>query len=126
MLVELDFSRHEFRARKVHQLNCYLPPDFHQVHDGAPAGYQGWAEADVHEHLAGLPRHLQHAAVEADAVRGVVPAHHGAGEAQVRTSGLEHPVRVQHLRLQRQRAVRPEPPGRHGHQEGQAENDGKE
>jgi hypothetical protein len=68
-----------------------------------------------HTGLAGL---LGAASVAAAAVRGGVPAHGGAGTSQVRPSGLEHSVRVQSSRLRGERAVRAEPPRRHGPQEG--------
>ncbi len=193
--------------------------DVDQVHERASAGHQGGAEAHVRQHHAGLPRHLQHAPVEAHAVRRRLPPHLCAGEkchrnessilrqqqgivvlcafrqvfaaqltslnttlvpwcfvvaahtlfhnngkkrhnfffqwnkswqtcynsnqqhkhhpnfsqgndnlqlhirsaagaAQVWAVGLEHPVRVQHGRLQRERAIRAEPPRRHGPQKG--------
>ena len=56
--------------------------------------------------------------MEADAVRGGIPVHDSSGEEEVRTVGLEHPVRVQPGRLHHFSTVRPEPPGRSGAQEG--------
>ena len=94
------------------------PADIHQVHQRATAGHQGGPQADVRRHLAGPAGDLEPGAVEADALRPRLPAHNRAGAPQVRAAGLEHPVRVQPVRLHGHHAVLPEPPGRYGPEEG--------
>ena len=57
----------------------YLIADGDQVHERASAGHQGGSEAHVCRHLPGLPRYLQHAAVETHALRRGLPPHMRTG-----------------------------------------------
>ena len=68
----------------IHLLNIftilsYLLADGDQVHERAAAGHQSGSEAHVCRHLTGLPRHLQHAAVETHALCRGLPPHMRAG-----------------------------------------------
>ena len=104
--------------RSARQLPHQPAADVDQVHQRTAAGRARQPQAHLRRHVAGPARLFGGRLVAGAALHHVLPAHGAAGAAQVRHPRLEPPVRVQSIGSGRQHPVRPEPPRRHGPQEG--------
>ena len=105
------------RRRKIGNWTV-LRADVDQVYQWASTRYEGWTEENVLRLDARPAWRLQLSSVEESALCGGVSSQYSTGAAHVRTSRLEHSLRVQRGWLPRQRTVYSKPSRRHGSKEG--------